>query len=150
MWGLSDTPADVVDAAAEAGASEFDPQAPWMEARIADLDDPELPPGVTIEEVRYEAGHRLWAATLREIYAFPALGERAWLMPGELRAWNGSRGGSGIAFVDGERVAGFFTTPEGEPLYRSLGFESRGWVSRWLGGFGDPVALARARGAIGH
>ena len=27
-----------------AGASEFDNEAPWMEARIAGLDEPELPP----------------------------------------------------------------------------------------------------------
>jgi hypothetical protein len=50
----------------------------------------------------------------------------------------------------GEERAGFFTTPEGEPLYRSLGFEPRGWVSRWLGGLPDPEALAKARAATGH
>ena len=33
----------------------------------------------------------------------------------------------------GEEDAGFVSTPEGEPLYRSPGFMPRGWVSRWLG-----------------
>jgi hypothetical protein len=50
----------------------------------------------------------------------------------------------------GEELAGFFSTREGEPLYRSLGFERRGWVSRWLGGRLDPDAIARARAATGH
>ena len=191
MWVLPDTPAHVVEAAARAGASEFDHEAPWMEARIADLDEPELPPGVTIEEVSDQAGHRLWAATLREIYEFPALGELAWTMPGELLGWRDQPWRQWIAFAGGEPVAvtllfcgggvaglfgvgtkaaarrrgigrlvtllplkesgeelaGFFATPEGEPLYRALGFETRGWVSRRLGGFGDPDALASARGA---
>lgn len=194
VWVLPDTPASVLDAAARAGASEFDDQAPWMEAAIAGLEDPELPPGVTIAEVRDEAGHRLWAATLREIYEFPELGEQAWTMPGELRGWRDLPWRQWIAFADGEPVAvtllycgggvaglfgvgtkkaarrrglgrlvtllplkesgeqlaGFFSTPEGAPLYRSLGFEPKGWVSRWLGGLPDPQALARARGATGH
>ena len=34
----------------------------------------------------------------------------------------------------GGDVAGFFSSEEGEPLYRSLGFAERGWVGRWLGG----------------
>ena len=98
--GAPDTPASVVDAAAQAGAIEFDHQAPWMEARIADLEDPELPAGVTIEEVHDEAGHRLWAATLREIYEFPELGEQAWTMPGELCGWSDLPWRQWIAFVD--------------------------------------------------
>jgi hypothetical protein len=36
----------------------------------------------------------------------------------------------------GETLAGFFSTEEGEPLYRSLGFQTRGWVTRRLGGVG--------------
>jgi hypothetical protein len=35
----------------------------------------------------------------------------------------------------GEEIAGFFSTPEGGPLYRSLGFVQRGWVGRRLGNF---------------
>jgi hypothetical protein len=46
----------------------------------------------------------------------------------------------------GEEVAGFFATPDGARLYERLGFERRGWVSRWLGGLPDPGALERARG----
>jgi GNAT superfamily N-acetyltransferase len=194
VWALPDTPAEVLAAAARAGAVEFDRQAPWLEARIADLDDPVLPAGVTIEEVGDEAAHRLWAATLREIYEFPQLGERAWVMPAELQGWSGLPWRQWIAFAEGEPVgvtllycgggvaglfgvgtkpaarrrgigrlvtllplkqsgeelAGFFATPDGLPLYRSLGFEQRGWVSRWLGGMPDPDALERARGATGH
>ena len=105
MWVLPDTPASVLDAAARAGAIEFDRQAPWMEARIADLEEPELQAGVTIEEVRDEAGHRLWAATLREIYEFPELGEQAWTMPGELCGWSDLAWRQWIAFVDGEPAA---------------------------------------------
>jgi hypothetical protein len=193
MWVLPDTPASVLAAAAQAGATEFDHQAPWMEARIADLEDPELPSGVTIEEVRDEAGHRLWAATLREIYEFPKLGEQAWTMPGELCGWRELPWRQWIAFADGEPaavtllycgggvaglfgvgtkralrrrglgrlvtllplkasgepLAGFFSTPEGAHLYRSLGFEPRGWVSRWLGGLPDPEPLKHARGSNG-
>jgi hypothetical protein len=194
LWVLPDTPAEVIAAAARAGAAEFDHEAPWMEARIADLDEPQVPDGVTIEEVRDEAGHRLWAATLREIYDFPPLGEQAWTMPAQLRGWDGLPWRQWIAFVDGqpaavtllyagggvaglfgvgtkmarrrrglgrlvtllplkesgEEIAGFFSTPEGEPLYRSLGFQPRGWVSRWLGGNLDPEVIARARGATGN
>lgn len=95
----------MVDAAAQAGAAEFDRHALWMECRIADLDDPEVPPGVTIEEVVDEAGYRLWAATLREIYEFPAVGEQAWIMPAELRAWRGVPWRQWIAFADGEPAA---------------------------------------------
>jgi len=193
-WVLPDTPAEVIAVAAAAGAAEFDHQAPWMQARVADLPAAELPPGVTIEEVRDEAGHRLWAATLREIYEFPELGEQAWTMPGELLGWRDLPWRMWTAFADGEpaavtllfcgggvagllgvgtkagmrrrgigrlvtlvplaesgeELAGFFSTPEGEPLYRSLGFERRGWVSRRLGGRLDPDAIARARGATGH
>jgi hypothetical protein len=48
----------VVDAAARAGAIEFDARAPWMQARIADLDHPQLPPGVTaLERARGATGH---------------------------------------------------------------------------------------------
>ena len=190
VWVLPDTPQEVLDAAARAGAVEFDHRAPWMEARVADLPAPELPPGVTVEEVRDEPGVRLWAATLREIYEFPELGELAWSMPGELAGWSGLPWRQWIAYADGvpsavtmlfcgggiaglfgvgtkvaqrghglgrlvtllplkdsgEEVAGFFATADGERLYAGLGFERRGWVSRWLGGMGDPEALARARG----
>jgi hypothetical protein len=39
---------------------------------------------------------------------------------------------------------GFWSTPDGDPLYRSLGFAEHGWVTRWLGGFpGTPPAAAR-------
>jgi hypothetical protein len=178
VWELPDSPPAIVEAAVEAGASEFDRRAPWMQARIADLDEPELPAGVTIEEVRDEAGHRLWAATTREIYEFPELGERAWTMPGELLGWSGLPWRQWIAYADGEpagvtllfrgggiagligvgtkaaarrrgigrlvtllplkqsgeEVAGFFASDEGMPLYRALGFEEHGWVTRWLGG----------------
>jgi hypothetical protein len=178
VWELPDTPPAIVEAAAEAGAREFDREAPWMQARIADLDDPELPEAVTIEEVRDEAGHRLWAATTREIYEFPGLGERAWTMPGELLGWTGLPWRQWIAYADGEpvgvtllycgggiagligvgtkpaarrrgigrlvtllplkqsgeEVAGFFASEEGMHLYRALGFQQDGWVSRWLGG----------------
>jgi hypothetical protein len=85
LWVLPDTPADVIRIAADAGAVEWAGREPWMEARVADLPEPVVPPGVTIEEVADEAGYRLWAATMREIY-------------------------------------------------RTLGFEERGWVSRRLGG----------------
>ena len=48
----------------------------------------------------------------------------------------------------GESLAGFFATAEGEPLYRGLGFETTGWVTRWLGGMdGEPAA--KARGGVG-
>lgn len=44
-------------------------------------------------------------------------------------------------------VAGFFSTPDGLPLYRGLGFEARGWVTRYLGGsLAGAGGLARARG----
>jgi hypothetical protein len=194
LWVLPDTPAAVVNAAAQAGAIEFDARAPWMEARIADLPDPQLPPGVTIEEVGDEASYRMWAATLREIYEFPPVGEQAWIMPAELRAWGELPWRQWIAFADGEpaavtllfcgggvaglfgvgtkrarrrrgigrlvtllplkrsgeELAGFFTTPDGETLYRSLGFQPRGWVGRWLGGLPDPDVIEQARGATGH
>jgi F0F1-type ATP synthase membrane subunit c/vacuolar-type H+-ATPase subunit K len=178
LWQLPDTPEDVLAAAVHAGASDFDRRAPWLEAEVAALEDPALPGGVTIEEVTDEAGHRLWAATTREIYGFPPLGEQAWAMPGELTGWRGLPWRQWIAFADGEPAgvtllycgggvaglfgvgtkaaarrrgigrlltllplkasgeerAGFFATAEGEALYRTLGFERRGWVSRWLGG----------------
>ncbi|HWT25546.1 MAG TPA: hypothetical protein VN213_18725, partial [Solirubrobacteraceae bacterium] len=173
LWTPPHTPADVVEAAARAGATEFEREAPWMEARIADLAEPAVPPDVTVEEVCDEAGYRLWAATLREIYAFPALGEEAWIMPAALRGWRNVPWRQWIAFADGEpagvtllccgggvaglfgvgtrerarrrgigrlltllplkesgeRIAGFFATPEGAPLYRTLGFETHGCVS---------------------
>jgi hypothetical protein len=176
-WELPDSPPALVEAAVEAGARQFD-RSPWMQARIADLAEPEPPAGVTIEEVRDEAGHRLWAATMREIYDFPELGERAWTMPGELLGWTDLPWRQWIAYADGEpagvtllycgggiagligvgakaavrrrgigrlvtllplkqsgeEVAGFFATEEGMYLYRALGFDENGWVSRWLGG----------------
>jgi ribosomal protein S18 acetylase RimI-like enzyme len=46
----------------------------------------------------------------------------------------------------GLELAGFFSTPEGELLYRELGFETHGWVTRWLGGFGEPERLDAASG----
>jgi hypothetical protein len=178
-WALPDTPGSVLEAAAAAGAGEFDHQAPWMEARIADLPEPTLPEGATIEEVVDEAGYRLWAQTLREIYAFPEEDEQAWVEPARLLGWRDLPWRQWTAFLDGEPVAvtllfcgggiaglfgvgtkagarrrgfgrlvtllplkqsgeelaGFFSTPEGDPLYRSLGFVERGWVSRRLGGF---------------
>jgi hypothetical protein len=190
-WALPDTPPDVLEAAASAGASEFDHEAPWMEAEVAALPDCVVPDGVTVEEVVDEAGYRVWAATVREIYDFPASGEVAWTMPAERCGWSGLPWQQWIAWLDGEpvgvsllfcgggvaglfgvgsrasarrrgigsaltllplagsgeRVAGFFATPEGEALYRALGFRTEGWVSRWLGGFDVPAELATARGA---
>jgi hypothetical protein len=177
-WELPDSPPALVEAAVRAGAREFDRRAPWVQARVADLDEPELPDGVTMEEVVDEAGHRLWAAMMREIYGFPELGEQAWTMPGERLGWSGLPWRQWIAYADGEpagitllycgggvatllgvgtkpaarrrgigrlvtlfplkrsgeEVAGFFATEEGMHLYRALGFEENGWVSRWLGG----------------
>ncbi len=46
-----------------------------------------------------------------------------------------------------EPLAAFFSTESGDPLYRSLGFTPRGFVSRWLGGFERPAEIAAARGA---
>jgi hypothetical protein len=176
-WELPDSAPALVEVAVQAGARQFD-RSPWMQARIADLAEPELPAGITIEEVDDEAGHRLWAATMREIYGFPELGERAWTMPGELLGWTGLPWRQWIAYADGEpvglsllycgggiagligvgtkasarrrgigrlvtllplkqsgeQVAGFFATEEGMHLYRVLGFQENGWVSRWLGG----------------
>jgi hypothetical protein len=176
-WELPDSEPGLVEAATQAGARQFD-RSPWMQARIADLAEPELPAGVTIEEVEDEAGHRRWAATMREIYGFPELGEHAWTMPGELLGWTGLPWRQWIAYADGEpagvtllycgggiagligvgtkasarrrgigrlvtlfplkrsgeEVAGFFATEEGMHLYRALGFQENGWVSRWLGG----------------
>jgi hypothetical protein len=100
-WELPDSPPALVEAAVGAGASRFD-RSPWMQARVADLDAPELPAGVTVEEVRDEAGHRQWAATMREIYDFPELGEQAWTMPGELLGWSGLPWRQWIAYADGE------------------------------------------------
>ena len=178
LWVLPDTPPDVVSAAADAGAAEWAGREPWMEARVADLPEPVVPPGVTIEEVSDEVGYRLWAATMREIYGFPEAGEQAWVLPAELCGWSGLPWRQWIAYADGEPVgvtllycgggvagligvgtkasarrrgigrlvtlwplkqsggelAGFFATPEGMKLYRTLGFEERGWVSRRLGG----------------
>jgi hypothetical protein len=45
----------------------------------------------------------------------------------------------------GEELAGFFSSPEGELLYRSLGFPPRGWVSRRVGGMPEPEAIETAR-----
>jgi ribosomal protein S18 acetylase RimI-like enzyme len=192
LWVLPQTPAHAIDAAAAAGAFQFDAEAPWMEARIADLEDPELPAAVSVVEVSDEAGHRLWAAALREIYEFPEIGEQAWTRPGELCGWRGLPWRQWIAFAgddpagvtmlfcgggvaglfgvgvkpafrrrgigrlltllplkeSGETLAGFFATAEGEPLYRGLGFETTGWVSRWLGGM-DADPAAKARGGVG-
>jgi hypothetical protein len=177
-WVLPDTPDTAIEAAELAGAVEFDSKAPWMEARIADLDEPVLPAGVTIEEVRDEQGQRLWAATVREVYGFPQLGEHAWVMPAERCGFDALPWRQWTAFLDGEpvgvtllfcgggvaglfglgtkaaarrrgigrlltllplkqsgeQIAGFFSTEEGNPLYRSLGFATNGYVSRWLGG----------------
>jgi hypothetical protein len=47
-WQLPDSPPALVEAAVQAGAREFD-RSPWMEARIADLTEPELPDGATVE-----------------------------------------------------------------------------------------------------
>ena len=190
-WVLPDTPPEVTDAVARAGATEFEIRAPWMEVRIADLDEPELPPGVSVEEVRDEAGVRRWAAARREIYATSEAGEEAWAMPGELAGWDRQPWRQWLAYADGEpaavtmlyrgggitglfgvgtkremrgrglgrlitllplkesggEIAGLFATPAGERLYAHLGFERRGWVSRWLGGPPAPDALARARRA---
>jgi hypothetical protein len=193
-WVLPDTPSSALEAAAAAGASAFDDRAPWMEARIADLPEPTLPEGATVEEVTDEAGYRLWARTLREIYAFPEDGERSWVEPARLLGWRDLPWRQWIAFLDDEPVAitlmfcgggvaglfglvtkpsarrrgfgrlmtlhplkqadeelaGFFSTPDGDPLYRSLGFVQRGWVSRWLGAFERPDTVAAARGAASH
>jgi hypothetical protein len=100
-WELPDSPPGLVEAAVGAGARQFD-RSPWMQARIADLDEPELPDGVTVEEINDEAGHRLWAATMREIYGFPELGEQAWTMPGQLLGWTGLPWRQWIAYADGE------------------------------------------------
>jgi ribosomal protein S18 acetylase RimI-like enzyme len=101
-WQLPDSPPALVEAAARAGAREFDGREPWVQARVADLAEPEVPASVTIEEVDDEAGYRLWAAMMREIYGFPELGERAWTMPGELLGWSGLPWRQWIAYADGE------------------------------------------------
>ena len=193
-WVLPDTPAEVMEAVVRAGATEFEIRAPWMEARIADLEEPELPPGVTVEEVRDEPGVRRWAAARGEIYGTSGAAEQAWAMPGRLVGWDRQPWRQWLAYADGApaavtmtycgggiaglfgvgtkrelrgrglgrlitllplkasggEIAGLFATAAGERLYAHLGFEHRGWVSRWLGGPPAPDALARARGATGR
>lgn len=137
LWELPDTPPDVVEAATRAGAEPFDMESPWMEARVADLAEPDLPPGVTIEEAVDEAGYRLWAATMREIYGFPAAGEEAWVMPAELCGWSGLPWRQWIAYADGE-PAGVTLLYGGGGVAGLIGVgtkesvRQRGWVSRRL------------------
>ena len=130
-WVLPDTPQAAIEVFAAAGGEEFDKQAPWMEAEIVDLQSPALPERVTVREVETEEDQRVWAATLREIYGFPEIGEEGWTV-GPLKE-------------SSQEQAGFFATVEGERLYAKLGFKTDGWVTRWLGGMEDPPAISWAR-----
>ena len=69
--GLTVT-SELASAAARAGAAEFDQHAPWMEARIADLPEPEVPPGVTVEEVVEKTGAKLEVADDVPTMSLPA------------------------------------------------------------------------------
>jgi hypothetical protein len=139
-WALPDTPGDVLEAAAAAGAADFDQQAPWMEARIADL-----PERAWIEPARLlgwrDLPWRQWTAFLDgEPVAVTLLfygGGVAGLFGIGTKPSARRRAARDATPAQecGEEWAGFFSSPEGEPLYRSLGFAERGWVSRWLGGF---------------
>src|SRR5687767_15059179 len=87
-----------------------------MEARVADLPAAERPPGVTIEEVRDEAGHRLWAATLRApTRAPPAASPAASQAPASGVAMTPLNIGHGIPVRHHSTPPSSRTTPPGRP-----------------------------------
>ena len=118
---LPDTPGWVTERVGAARAAVFDDRSPWMEAPRDALPPPEPLPGIELEEAVDEDGWRRWAAAMCGIYAFPPAGEPSWI---ELHP---------LAQASAP-VAGFWATELGVPLYASLGFRERGWITRWLGG----------------
>jgi len=104
MWETEGVPAHAIDAAHAAGAQQLGGRDPWVRVAIADLPDPQLPEGVTIEEVAGEDGYRLWSRMMRTVYGFTDAGERAWAAPAELCGWRGLPWRQFLARRDGEPV----------------------------------------------
>ncbi len=100
-WGEPRGGAAVLRAA---GLVALDIDMPWEQCERASLPEAELPPGVRLEEVRDEAGHRTWARTLAEVHDFPPGGEQAWVEPGRLAGWAFLPWRMWTAFDDNEPV----------------------------------------------
>jgi ribosomal protein S18 acetylase RimI-like enzyme len=168
FWELEDTPPAALRLAREAGLRPLFGREPWMDARIADLPDVELPDGLTLEDGR---GGRAWAEVMGAVYGFPPAAVEAWATPGETFPWStwmarlhgepvatsavvtcgGVAGLYGVGTApsarrrgigrvltvtplraSGAEVAGLFASPDGEPLYRGLGFQTTGWLTRHI------------------
>jgi ribosomal protein S18 acetylase RimI-like enzyme len=169
LWELEDTPTITTD-----GLRPLFGREPWMDARVEDLPDTEIPDGVTLEEVHGRERYRAWAEAMGAVYGFPRAGIDGWARPGELtddlpwRTWiahlDGEPVGTSMVFVgggvaglygvgtsaaarrrgigrlltvlplqaSGAEVAGLFASPDGAALYRTLGFEETGWVTRHI------------------
>lgn len=76
---LPQTPSEVSERVAAAGARAFDERAPWMEIERTALPPPDPPTGVSIVEALAEPEVRSWAETLRTIYGFPDVGRDSWI-----------------------------------------------------------------------
>ena len=100
-WG---EPRDGAKVLRAAGLVPQDMNMRWEQCDRAALPEAELPPGVRIEEVRDEAGHRTWARTLAEAHALPPGGEQAWVQPGRLAGWTHLPWRMWTAFDDNEPV----------------------------------------------
>ena len=87
-----------------AGLVALDRDMPWEEVDRASLPAVKLPPGVRLEEVLDEPGHRTWARTLGEVHGFPPGGEQAWVEPGRLSGWDRMPWRMWTAFDDNEPV----------------------------------------------
>ena len=118
-WTLSDTATVVTEALLKEGLRPFDADAPWEEARVADLPSLALAPGVTMERVLDEASHRTWAATLRKAYEGPPAAEAGWLEPARRLGWTKLPWRQWVAYADGE------------PAGVTLQFSGDGLASLW-------------------
>ncbi len=103
LFTMPETPAAHVQAAEALGAAAFDVRAPWMEIPRAELGAPMMPEGIVVEEATDQAGWEQWAATVRDVYEFPEIGETSWVEPARRmdwappwRAWTALRDGRGV------------------------------------------------------
>ncbi len=88
-WSTDERSTSLSGLCNDLGLTVFDANAPWMQAQIADLPEPELPVGGEIVEVNDEHSHREWCDTLVRAFGFPPEGGDRWFEVGKLGGFDG-------------------------------------------------------------